>query len=136
MAEDQQSKIKAVILALYQSYEECNPELFRSITHPQVRTVNIGNKNQIHIFSCNDIIENTIMGLHRAKKQIPGFYAKWVDINFKSIQIYDQIASIEITYTMKMPDSHGNHSSFIHLSKENDKWLIINIIDRGFEVAS
>lgn len=133
MTTDQHKEIKAVILALYNSYEQSNPSLFKSIIHSQVRTINIGNNNQIHIFSADEIIENTILGLKRAKEQIPGFYAKWVNINFISLTIHDLIASIEITYTMKMPDSYGNHSTFIQLAKENTKWLIINIIDRGLE---
>ena len=134
MTTDQQSEIKAIILALYNSYEQSNIGLFKSTTHPQIRTVNIGNSKEIHIFSADDIIENTILGLSRAKDKIPGFYAKWVDFNFKSIMNYDLIASVELTYTMKMPESYGKHSAFIQLIRENGKWLIISILDKGLEV--
>jgi hypothetical protein len=134
MQDKDHKQIEETIQALYQSFENGDVELFKSVTHPQARTVNIGNSNQAFVFSLEEIINNTILGLRNAKEQIPGFFANWVNIYIKTVQTHDQIASAEVTYTMEMPESYGEHTSFIQLLKDGARWLIIQIIDRGLEI--
>lgn len=127
-------EIKNTILNLYKSFEDSDIELFKSITHPEVRTVNIGNSNESFVFGRDEIINNTILGLKNVREQVPGFYAKWVEVQVKSIKVHDRIASAEVIYKMDMPESYGNHSSFIQFIKEDIQWQIIEIIDRGIEI--
>ena len=125
--------IKSGILKFYTALENSDETTFRSLVHPEVRTVNIGNENQPHIFNLDQIIQYTLQGRKQAKESTPGFYANWENIIFKNIYLKDVIAMVNLTYEMKMPDSIGYHSCGIHLLFQDEKWQIIQIIDRGLE---
>jgi hypothetical protein len=125
--------IQQIILDLYQALSSSDEAAYKALVHPQIRTVNIGNSGEVHVFALNQIIEYTINGLKNAVKQIPGFFSYWENIKFHNITIQDVTASVEVSYQMVMPESTGSHHSFIQLVKENEKWLVINIIDRGIE---
>jgi hypothetical protein len=127
--------IQQVILDLYRALGGSDEAAFSALVHPQVRTVNIGNSNEVHVFTLDQIVEFTINGLKRAVEQIPGFYARWDKIEFINVTVQDVTAAVEVRYQMAMPDSTGFHQSFIHLVKEDGRWLVINIIDRGIEKA-
>ncbi len=126
--------ITFALLAFYASLENGDADGFRTVTHPDVRTVNIGNSNEINIFNVDQIIEYTIQGLQNAKQNIPGFFARWEQIEIKSITLHDVSASAEVHYKMTMPESTGHHRSFIQLVQDQDRWQIIQITDRGLEV--
>ena len=123
------------ILALYQALGGSDEAALRALVHPQVRTVNIGNSNEVHVFTLEQIVEFTIHGLKRAAEQMPGFYARWENIEIIHTHVEDVTAAVEASYQMVMPDSTGFHHSFIHLVKQDGRWLVINIIDRGIEKA-
>ena len=62
--------IKNTILEFYKSIENSNEAAFRDLVHTEMRTVNIGNNNEIFIFNVDQIIEFTIKGLKSAKEII------------------------------------------------------------------
>lgn len=130
---NEEQKIKETILSLYQHFENTDEENFRALTHPQVRTVNIGNSGEVHVFDMEQIVEYTITGLRRAKEQIPGFFARREEIEVHQIAVQEMIASAEVSYKMVMPESIGRHHSFLHLVKNADQWIVVNMIDRGIE---
>jgi hypothetical protein len=125
--------LEKIIQDMYQALGACDEAAFRAVVHPQVRTVNIGNSGEVHVFGLDQIIEFTINGLKGAMENIPGFFARWEEIRFTDMTIGDVAAAVEVRYKMAMPDSTGYHHSFVHLVKEGERWLVINIIDRGIE---
>lgn len=130
---NEEQNIRETILALYQHFENTDEDKFRGLTHPQVRTVNIGNSGEVHVFDMDQIVEYTIAGLRRAKEQIPGFFARREEIEICHIAVQELIASAEVSYKMVMPESIGRHHSYLHLVKNGDQWIVVNMIDRGIE---
>ncbi len=128
--------VEETLNTLFQSFENADEAQFLSVTHPAVRTVNIGNDNEAHVFSVEDIRKFAILGLRNAMDKIPGFYARRVITALKHIAVHDLIASAEVDYRMEMPDSVGIHTAYLHLLKVDGKWLVTNIIDRGLEQAA
>ncbi|MBN2149150.1 MAG: nuclear transport factor 2 family protein [Anaerolineales bacterium] len=126
--------ITQVLYRFFESFQQVDDEKFLSVTHPGVRTVNIGNAGQAFIFSSEQIRRNTIAGLRNARKQDPAFYANFEIVAIYSIQVYDSIASADVEYRMVMPHAVGLHRSFYHLVQVGDNWRIVNIIDRGQEL--
>ena len=129
-------QIKNSLLVFFQGLDETNEELFKSVTHQNVRTVNIGNSNEIFVFTVEEIIEYTITGLRNAIQKNPGFFSRREEIDIDHITVHEIIASAEVSYKMVMPESVGYHRIYFHLAKENGKWMIVNIIDRGLEKGS
>jgi hypothetical protein len=125
--------IKKLILDLYEALGNSDEGVFHQLVHPQVRTVNIGNSREVHVFTLDQIVEYTLRGLKKAAEQVPGFFARWEQIEFLHIHVEEVTAAVEVSYQMAMPDSTGFHQSFIHLVKQGDRWQVINIIDRGVE---
>jgi hypothetical protein len=130
--ENTQRILKAINL-FFESFDTMDEELFKSITHPEVRTVNVGNSNEAFIFGVDEIIKFTIQGLKKATVENPGFYARREITEVKHIEIHEVIACAEIYYKMIMPGSVGIHTMFLHLVNEAGKWQVVNIIDRGIE---
>ena len=129
-------KIKDIILAVYQAYENTDEAAFRNLVHPEMRTVNIGNSNEVHIFSVDQISEFTISGLKTAKESVSGFFARWEEVEFIEVTASDVVAFVSVRYKMRLPDSSGTHTSGIHLIKPEDDWLVIQIVDRGIEQSA
>jgi hypothetical protein len=125
--------IKDLILAMYLAFENSDESAFRALAHPEMRTVNIGNENKVHVFNVDQICENTINGLKAAKEKMPGFYARWEEIEFVDVTVGDVVAFVSVSYKMIMPESLGKHTSGIHLVKPEGKWQVIQIVDRGIE---
>ena len=46
----------------------------------------------------------------------------------------DLIASVHVLYRMVFPDGYGKHRCFYNLAKIEGKWMIVNAVDRGFQV--
>jgi hypothetical protein len=128
--------IKNIILDMYLAFENTDESAFRALAHPEMRTVNIGNENKVHVFKVDQICENTINGLKYAKESVPGFFARWEGINFIDVTVGDVVAFVSVNYKMKMPESLGKHTSGIHLVKPEGKWQVIQIVDRGIEQAA
>ena len=125
--------IKDFILELYQAFENSDEAAFRALVHPEMRTVNMGNANEVHIFSVDQICEFTINGLKSARENVPGFFARWDEVEFVEVTIGDVVAFVSVRYKMLMPENVGTHTSGIHLIKPEDKWQVIQIVDRGIE---
>ncbi len=134
MTDPQEIKaIQDVLESLMESFDLTDEERFKLVTHPQMRTVNIGNSNQAIILDREGIITHTILGLKEAVQNIPDFFARRDNIDIVRIAIHDVIATVEMTYTMVMPNSAAAHCSYIQLLKEGDRWLVAQMIDRGLE---
>lgn len=128
--------IKDAILAIYKSFEDTNEEAFRALVHPEMRSVNIGNSNEVHIFNVDQISEFTIKGLKAAKESIPGFFSRREDVEFTDVTVEDVVAFVSLRYRMVMPEDVGIHTSGIHLIKIVGKWQVIQIMDRGIEQSA
>ena len=73
------------------------------------------------------------MGFNNISDQIPGLISYWENIEFHNITIQDLTASVEVSCQVVMLESIGCHHCSIQLIKENDMWMVINIINRGKE---
>ena len=49
MSDDQ--TIQKIILNMYQSLSSSDEAAYKALVHPQVRTVNIGNSGEVHVFA-------------------------------------------------------------------------------------
>ncbi len=126
-------EISNLLKDLFTGFEKADEDQFLSVTHPEVRTVNIGNTNDVNVFSAEDICKYSIRGLRSAMERDPKFYAKREISAIHDIRVYEVIASADVEYRMVMPDAIGIHRSFYHFVKVNGKWQVMNIIDRGRE---
>ena len=133
---NEQEAIKDCIQTLFKAFDETDEQLFRSVTHPMMRTVNIGNSNAPYIFSALEVVENTIVGLRNAMDKMPGFFAVREDLNIQRIEVHEVIATAEISYTMRMPDSAGHHYAYLHFINLDGRWLLMQMVDRGIEEKS
>ncbi len=128
-----EEKIKAIIEALFDSFENTDEEKFLSVTHPEVRAVNIGNSNEVLVSTREEIVKFRIRGLRNAKQQNPEFYARNEIKTVNHITVHEVIASAEVEYRMVMPEAVGLHCSYIQLVKMEEDWRVVNILDRGIE---
>lgn len=54
--------------------------------------------------------------------------------DFLHVDVHDNvIASVELTWRMILPESEGKHRTYFHLVKIDEKWTIVNVLDRGLE---
>ncbi|NHJ32094.1 MAG: nuclear transport factor 2 family protein [Asgard group archaeon] len=130
--------IKKLVEDYIDIQEKCDEERFLALWHPDARRFGLGNDNQLHSFSKDEIIKFTLAGLRNLKEQIPNPESiKFTITEFINISVREGvIASAEIKWQMVLPGSGGIHYTFIQFAKKDDNWLIVNVLDKGFEVES
>lgn len=122
-------EIKEIIEDLFTALNTKDSNIMRELFHPRATFANIGNSNELYIRSLDEYLETTIEAIKKHKIEVNNEVEDVIHL-----QIIDGvIASVEIKYTMLMPDSKGSHTGFFHLVNENKKWLFLNWTDRGFE---
>jgi hypothetical protein len=123
---------------LIEKYTKCNEtsdwESFIELWHPEARRLNVGNNNQLLITPTDDIKKFSFDGLKNLKQQMPDADIRFEIDEFTHIDIYDNVvASVELKWKMFLPGSKGTHKTYFHLVKLDDLWIIVNVLDRGFE---
>ncbi|MFW9916751.1 MAG: nuclear transport factor 2 family protein [Candidatus Thorarchaeota archaeon] len=126
-------KVKKTLGRYYSSQEHSNKEEFLSVWHADARRISFGNDNKMLVSTSEDIIKYTIDGLRIAKERDPDFYVNFQVNEIKHVAVHDVVASAEVDWKMEMPMARGFHSSFFHLAKIEDEWIIIGLTDRGVE---
>ena len=125
-----------VIKELVEDYidimEKWDEERFLALWHPDARRFGLGNDNQLHSFNKDEIIKYSITGLKTLKEQIPNPEL----IKFTINEIVHISISEGVKWQMALPGSKGTHHTFIQFAKKDDKWFIVNVLDKGFEEES
>jgi hypothetical protein len=129
------AKIKQLALNFIEILEQCNEEKFNEIWHPKAIRFGLGNANELMTMNKEEMIKFSLDGLRNLKNQLPNpddvkFTVDEI-INIKCIK--NVIASVELKWHMVLPGSKGTHHTFIQFAKDKDKWLIINVLDKGYE---
>ncbi len=125
--------IKKTLQDYFESLVNCDSEKFETIWHPEAKIFGIGNSKILQIDSLNEIIKHRIKGLQKAKISIPGFDVDFIIKKIGNMYVKDIIATVDIIWQMIMPETVGNHSTSFQLAKQNDKWLIVSVLDMGLE---
>lgn len=135
---DEELVIKELVEDYIDIMEKCNEERFLALWHPDARRFGIGNDKQLNSFNKDEIVKYSIAGLKTLKEQIPNpELIKFTIDEIISISTSEGvIASAEIKWYMVLPGSKGTHHTFIQFAKKEDKWLIVNVLDKGFEMES
>ncbi|NHJ87025.1 MAG: nuclear transport factor 2 family protein [Asgard group archaeon] len=135
MSADDQDTIRELVKDYIAIMEACDEKRFLDIWHPEARRFGLGNRNELGVMNSEEIIKFSINGLRNLKNQLPNKETikftidKIVDIKV----IQNIIAAVELHWHMILPGSKGTHQTLIHLAKHNNKWLIVNVLDKGFE---
>lgn len=126
-------QIKKTLQDYFESLVNSDSEKFRTIWHPEAKIFGIGNSKILQIDSLNEIITHRINGLQKAKTTIPGFDVDFTITRIANLYIRDFIATADILWQMIMPDTVGNHVTSFQIAKQDEKWLIVSVLDMGFE---
>lgn len=129
-------KIKNVIIDYIKSNERSDWNKFSELWHPDAKRLNVGNDNELLITPTEDIKKFSFEGLQNLRKQIPDAEIKFSVESFSHIDVHDGIvASVELNWIMFLPGSKGKHKTYFHLVKMDGNWIIVNVLDRGYEVS-
>ncbi|NHJ84580.1 MAG: nuclear transport factor 2 family protein [Asgard group archaeon] len=130
---------KVILKELTEDYinilENCDEKKFRAIFHPKAVRFGLGNTNELMTMNIEEMIKYSLSGLKNLKKQITNPES----ITFTIKEIVDikclegVIGSVLVNWQMKLPGSIGTHQTFIQFAKHENKWLIVNVLDKGFE---
>ncbi|MFX0015046.1 MAG: nuclear transport factor 2 family protein [Promethearchaeota archaeon] len=122
-------EIKKAIENLFTSLNSRNSNNLRELFHPRAIFANIGNSNDLFIRSLDEYLETTVEAIKKYNIEVKNELKE-----ITHLQTVDEvIASVEIKYSMFMPQSKGSHTGLLHLVNENNKWLVLNWTDRGIE---
>ncbi|HUT81907.1 MAG TPA: hypothetical protein VMZ29_11945 [Candidatus Bathyarchaeia archaeon] len=115
--------------------ESCDEEKFQAIWHPQAIRFGLGNANELMTMNKEEMIKYSLTGLRNLKKQLPSSES----IKFTIKEILDikclegVIGSVLVKWQMNLPGSVGTHQTFIQFAKHENKWVIVNVLDKGIE---
>ncbi|MBK5112254.1 MAG: nuclear transport factor 2 family protein [Candidatus Heimdallarchaeota archaeon] len=131
-------EIKRLVEDYIDIMEKCDEERFLALWHPDARRFGLGNDNQLHSFTQDEIVKYSIAGLKNLKEQIPNpEIIKFTVNEIVHISVSQGvIASAEVKWQMVLPGSKGVHHTFIQFAKKEDEWFIVNVLDKGFEMES
>ena len=135
MTVDEEKVLKELAEDFIHILEESDEEKFKDIWHPKAIRFGIGNSKELMTMNKEEMIKFSINGLKGLKDQLPNpEIIKFTIDEILQIRIYEGlIGSVELKWNMVLPGSKGNHHTFIQFAKDKDKWLIVNVLDRGFE---
>ncbi len=122
-------EIKELIEDLFTSLNLKERDNIRELFHPNATFANIGNSNELFLRSLEEFLETTIEAITKHNIEVKNELEEITHIQ----TIDGVVASVEIKYTMFMPQSKGFHTGLLHLVNENKKWLFLNWTDRGIE---
>ena len=127
--------LKEIVEDYINIMQECDEEKFKELWHPEARRFGMGNAKELNVMNKEEIIKFSINGLKNLKKQIPNpesikFTIDEI-VNLKVIE--GVIATVEMRWHMILPGAKGTHQTFIQFAKQDEKWYIVNILDKGFE---
>lgn len=111
-------------------------EKFLGIWHPDARRFSVGNSDELHSFNLEEIAEYSLKGIRQLREENPksGKIQHVLDEILHLSTYNNLVAAVEAKWHMIMPDSKGVHHTYFHLARQNDKWLIVNVLDRGYEL--
>lgn len=124
-------RIKAALEKYYNSLETFDDEMMRQVVHPEAKMFNAGESGTFFIKTREEFIKSVIEAPRRYGMK--PFIIKIQE--FIHIAVHELIASAEVEWEMVMPNSVGIHHTYYHLAKIDDKWVIVNILDRGKETG-
>ncbi|MFX0181734.1 MAG: hypothetical protein ACFE95_01530 [Candidatus Hodarchaeota archaeon] len=122
-----------IIKMYFDSSVNSRIELFQEITHPNFIRFGLGNSNELYYMSRDEVINQSLIGLSKARETIPNFKCSFKIKKITHLTIHDVIASIGVEWIMMMTDSVGIHCTCFHLAKDEGKWILVNALDRGKE---
>ena len=126
--------IKAIIKDYIVCNENSDWEMFSKLWHPEARRLNVGNNGELLITPTEDIKKFSFEGLRNLRKQMPDAEIKFIIENFSHVDIHDEfVASAELNWMMLLPGSKGRHKTYFHLVRIDGNWIIVNVLDRGYE---
>ncbi|NHJ03806.1 MAG: hypothetical protein EAX90_03215 [Candidatus Heimdallarchaeota archaeon] len=134
---DEEIILKEIVEDFINILEKGDVENFKNLWHPKALKFGLGNTNELMVMNKDEMIKFALEGIQGLRKQIPNQEMIRFQIDeIIRIQLIENIAaSVEVKWHMILPGSKGNHHSFIQFAKDNKKWFIINILEKGFEEA-
>lgn len=135
-AEDERAKFRDLVATYLKIMCVGDEDKFLEIWHPDARRFSVGNSNELHSFNLTEIIEFSLKGIRQLRKENPqSSKIQHVLDEVLHLSIYSNlVAGVEVRWHMILPNSKGLHRTYFHLARQNDKWLIVNVLDRGYEL--
>jgi hypothetical protein len=123
---EERDRIQTVVRAFYQSWQDYDVEEMIEILHPEVRFYNVGNDDQFLVRTREEFLEQAVVAPR--DHQVPlDFEIEEIE----SVAVHELIASVQVRWQMRFPDSVGRHRGHFHLGRIDDQWIILSVTDRG-----
>ena len=124
-------EITKMIEAYFAKQSEFDGDSILGFWHPGGMMYLVGNNNEFRIVAA----ENQAAHIKEVKERVPDLKVHFqVEKIEQAIVHEDLIASVHVRYRMTFPDGYGKHRCFFNLAKIEGKWMIVNVVDRGFQV--
>lgn len=125
------SEITKMIEAYFSIQSEFDGDGMLGFWHSGGMMYLVGNNNEFRIVS----VEDQASHIKEAKDRVPDLKVHFEIEKIEQVVIHeDLIASVHVLYRMVFPDGYGKHRCFYNLAKIEGKWMIVNAVDRGFQV--
>jgi hypothetical protein len=90
----------------------------------------VGNDGDFRVVSA----ETQASHIDDVGRKVPDLQVGFEIDEIESLTIHDDlIASVHVRWRMVFPGSFGRHLTFFNLVNMDGGWVIVNIVDRGFE---
>ena len=135
-AKDERTRFRELVTTYLNTMCVGDEGKFLEIWHPDARRFSIGNSNELNSFGLAEIVEYSLKGIKQLRKELPkSSKIQHILDEVLHLSIYNNlVAAVEVKWHMILPDSKGLHHTYFHLAKQKDKWLIVNVLDRGYEL--
>ena len=136
LTKDDRAKFRELVTTYLKIMCEGDEEKFLEIWHPDARRFSIGNSNKLHSLNLAEIVEYSLKGIRQLRKETPkSSKIQHVLDEVLHLSIHNNlVAAVEAKWHMILPGSKGLHHTYFHFARQNDKWLIVNVLDRGYEL--
>ena len=133
--ENEEIELKELIEDFIHILEVGDESSFVDIWHPRAIRFGLGNTNELMAMNKEEIIKFSLKGIQGLRKQISGqeLVKFQIDEIIQINVVEGLIANAELKWHMILPGSKGSHHTFIQFAKDNQKWFIVNVLDKGFE---
>ena len=135
MSSDEEKVLKKLAEDFINILEDSDEEKFKVIWHSKAIRFGIGNSNELMTMNKDEMIEFSLNGLMNLKKQIQDPEAiKFTIKEIVQVSCYQNIiGAVELKWQMVLPGSKGTHHTFIQFAKDEGKWQIVSVLDKGYE---
>ena len=125
-----QEKVTQLVKDYVTRQSEFCGDVIRNAWHPDGMMYLVGNDGKFRVVSA----ETQAGHLDDVRRKAPDLQVGFEIDEIEGLTIHDDlIASVHVRWRMVFPDSFGRHRTFFNLANMDGNWVIVNIVDRGFE---